>query len=572
MDVQNKSIDQYILVVAFDISKKSKNANNHVAAAAAAAAAAAKVRLRVVFALEEEAELIFNKEHSSGRQPFVVFFVVSKILTESTIRLSQKFCHKDASLNIVFLVDSNEDGDNLLSTLPAYALMGINYTIKICDTSELKHLLVDILRTSIARKRQRTALSEVSTDLSNLNIGQDVIQYQKFETQERYLRSILPMMNIAVIATNSKGKIELWNKKASDYFGIQVEDAVGDLIYDIATVSWKTVINRIEKQMSESSVPGLRLKDELLELQAGNKFYADIYYSHLTSEDGQTIGSLYLIQDVTHMIEVDKAKTEFVSLAAHQLRTPAATISWFAQTLLNEKVTGELSPSQKEYIIQIQESSQRMSKLVNTLLDVSRLELGTFSIDPEKIDPQQLLNKIVQEFLGAAKNKNIIVEQVIGDDFPKSVLWDQNLVQIMVGNLVSNAIKYTPENGSVLVCVKKFEDAALGPSMVITVQDTGYGIPKNQQEKIFTKLFRADNIVSKDTDGTGLGLYLLKIISDHIGARVHFESPVPSALSRKKDPKKKKKQDNEYFPGTLFTLTIPLCAMKSKRGSKRLGE
>lgn len=243
------------------------------------------------------------------------------------------------------------------------------------------------------------------------------------------------------------------------------------------------------------------------------------------------------------MEAVDKAKSEFVSLASHQLRTPLSTINWYAEMLLAGDA-GTLSPEQKQFMDEIYKGNQRMVELVNALLNVSRIDLGTFAIDPEPTDLRTISDSLLTELMPQIKTREVIVDKKYDPDFPTLFL-DPKLMRIVIQNLLTNAIKYTPAKGQVMIDLSRMK------TMVeIKVSDTGFGIPKDQQSKIFTKLFRADNVREKETDGTGLGLYIVKSIIEQSGGSVRFDSVLDK--------------------GTTFYVTIPIVGMKKKEGVKGL--
>lgn len=246
--------------------------------------------------------------------------------------------------------------------------------------------------------------------------------------------------------------------------------------------------------------------------------------------------------DITHEKEVDRAKTEFVSLASHQLRTPLSSIKWYAEMLMDGDA-GEINDTQKEYLGEIYRGNERMVALVEALLNVSRIDLGTFIIEPSEVDPDELLAQELDMFTQTIEQKELNITTTI-DDIEK-VSADEKMLGIMFQNLLSNAIKYTPKGGNIQVSLIDKDKE----TMQFEVADDGYGIPKKQRDKIFTKLFRADNVKEMDTDGTGLGLYIVKAILTKIDGEIDFTS--------------------EEGKGTTFTLTIPKT-MKPKDGDKSL--
>ena len=235
--------------------------------------------------------------------------------------------------------------------------------------------------------------------------------------------------------------------------------------------------------------------------------------------NGEVIGVVKTFRDITREKEIDKTKTEFVSLASHQLRTPLSTISWYTEMLLSGDA-GKLKKEQERYLNEIYKGNQRMVSLVNALLSVSRMDLGTFVLESEPTDIVLLVRNIVREQKPQIDRKKIKFSSEFDTNIP-FIETDPKLLSMVVQNLLSNSVKYTPNKGKIkisLILDKK------NKKIIFKILDSGYGIPKNQQDKIFTKLFRADNVREKDTEGTGLGLYIVKAIVDNSGGKVWFDS------------------------------------------------
>ncbi len=183
-----------------------------------------------------------------------------------------------------------------------------------------------------------------------------------------------------------------------------------------------------------------------------------------------------------------------------------------------------------------------MITLVNSLLNVSRLELGNFIIQPEAVQIKDIAESVVNDIKIQIKKRKISFKKTYDSNIP-TIQADPKLTRIIFDNLLSNAVKYTLVGGKVTldIAVKK-------PNIVITVWNNGPGIPKEAQHNIFTKLFRDDLARQRDPDGNGLGLYIVKSILDNSGGKIWFDS-----------------DDNT---GTHFYVTIPLAGMKAKEGSK----
>ncbi|MEK7137800.1 MAG: ATP-binding protein, partial [Patescibacteria group bacterium] len=251
-------------------------------------------------------------------------------------------------------------------------------------------------------------------------------------------------------------------------------------------------------------------------------------------------GIVVTFRDITAEKRVDRMKSEFISLASHQLRTPLTAIGWYIELL--QKETGEqLSDDQRDYIAQIIDSHHRMVMLVNSLLNVSRIELGRLKIDPEQTDILKLVEDTIKELRPQIEERKLQFTTRLPGKADAFV--DGRLVQIVLENLLSNAIKYTPTTGSIeLRLISDPEE------MRFEVRDTGYGIPKHQQQHIFEKLFRADNVQKTDTVGTGLGLYIARFSVEAWGGKIWFES--------------------DEGHGTTFCFTVPRSMKKVEVAQK----
>ncbi len=216
--------------------------------------------------------------------------------------------------------------------------------------------------------------------------------------------------------------------------------------------------------------------------------------------------------------ELNRAKSEFVSLVSHQLKTPLTIIKWYIE-MLNGGYADNILEKQKEYLETIYANTQRMLELVDAFLNVSRLELGVFSIKKEPVNLRDKMDLILRNFEPKIKEKNLKLLRIYAkSNFVFAA--DIKMIQIIFENLIANAIKYTPSGGEIRIKMKK-----KGNEILIGVVDTGIGIPSDQQSKIFGKFFRADNASSYKADGTGLGLYIVKTIVEKIGGKIWFKSP-----------------------------------------------
>jgi PAS domain S-box-containing protein len=275
---------------------------------------------------------------------------------------------------------------------------------------------------------------------------------------------------------------------------------------------------------------GVVIADEEVKINRGKEMsWTKVSVFQFSGTDGKKL-SLVTFVDFTKQKEVDIAKSEFVSLASHQLRTPISGMRWSAELLLMDGVES-LTTQQKRYIDRLLSSIQRMSGLVDDFLQVSRFELGTRVIKGEVVSLKELFDDIIREQTETSSGKRLKIKK----DFDPSVTeitTDLSLLRMIVTNLYTNAVKYSRLDGEVLVSYKRID-----ADLIIEVKDSGMGIPLAEQQRVFTKIFRASNAVREVPDGTGLGLYIAQKSVQELHGRISFVSAEDM--------------------GTIFTVRIP---------------
>jgi len=216
--------------------------------------------------------------------------------------------------------------------------------------------------------------------------------------------------------------------------------------------------------------------------------------------------------------QLDQMKTEFISVASHQMRTPLSAIKWVMRMILDEDL-GRLNKEQREMLVKGYQSNERMIGLINDLLNVSRIEEGRFQYRFIRMQLEEVFDRVIQEMSGDINKKHINFKyRKPSAPLPKVAI-DPQKIHLVAQNLLDNALKYTPEGGKIVVMLQN-----LNREVICSIEDNGVGIPANQQDRLFTKFFRADNVIRMQTEGSGLGLFIVKnIIQQHRG-RSWFES------------------------------------------------
>jgi PAS domain S-box-containing protein len=363
------------------------------------------------------------------------------------------------------------------------------------------------------------------------------------ETRKELERYKLALDNASdhIVISDKDGKIVYANKAASKITGYSRDEIIGttprlwggQMPKEFYEKFWYTI--KEEKKSFQGEVTNRRKNGEVYD--------AEIKVAPVLNNQGAVEFFVGIERDITHEKQVDRAKTEFVSLASHQLRTPLSIINWYAE-MIEDGDAGSITEKQKEYLEEITSASKRMTELVNALLNVSRIEMGTFIVEPEKVVVQGVIEEVINDLQQRIKEKNLSIEKDIADP-ELAISADKKLLHVIIENILTNAVKYTQEEGEILIGQKEENE-----DLLIWVKDNGCGIPKLEQKNIFEKFFRASNVVKKDTQGTGLGLYIVKSIMDQIEGTIRFES--------------------EEGRGTAFYLQFPKKGMREKGGTKEL--
>ena len=243
------------------------------------------------------------------------------------------------------------------------------------------------------------------------------------------------------------------------------------------------------------------------------------------------------------LAELERLRAEFVGVASHELKTPINVIIGYLE-LLQEGIYGPLAPKQKEILYTISKQTNGLTRLVKRLLDISRFEASGGKLEVRLVDLQRLLKTLESSFSVLAMQRNIEFSVEHGSGLPPTVYWDEDRINEVLGNLISNAFKFTARGGKVALTVDR-----INGEVVITVADTGAGISAAQLPHIFDKFYQADNQEQADSKGTGLGLAIAKEIVDAHGGETTVESTVGE--------------------GTTFVVALPVEAPGAKKWHER---
>lgn len=356
-----------------------------------------------------------------------------------------------------------------------------------------------------------------------LNMLEDVATSRKRAEEERD-RTFAIITNFVdgLLVFDKKNHLSLINPQAENFFSVKANQIVGKSIQEFVEIpSFEALANLLGKE-----IKGIFRK----ELQLTEDLVLEVSTIPIMREEEKT-GTLLVLHDVSREKMIERMKTEFVSLAAHQLRTPLSAIKWTLRMLLDEDL-GKISKEQREFIEKTYESNERMISLINDLLNVTRIEEGRYLYKPILADIQNITQFVINSYRDEIKKRGIKFEFKKPKKSLPKVMADVEKMRLAIQNLLDNATRYTRRGGAVIISLKYN-----GKEIEFSLKDTGVGIPQDQQKRIFTKFFRGANVMRMETEGSGLGLFITKNIIEAHGGKIWFES--------------------EARKGTTFYFTIP---------------
>ena len=356
-----------------------------------------------------------------------------------------------------------------------------------------------------------------------INMLEDVEGTRRLAIEERdKTLTIINNFTDGLLVFDKKNNISLMNPQAEDFFEINVEKIVGKSTTELTKIPiFEPLTNLFGEKIKKIFRKELLLKKNLV---------LEVTVIPLMRER-KKIGTLVVLHDITREKLIERMKTEFVSLAAHQLRTPLSAIKWTLRMLLDGDL-GEITEEQRDFLTKTYISNERMISLINDLLNVTRIEEGRYLYRPIFVQVEEIVQSAIDSFREEIRKKNIKFKFKKPEKKLPKILIDMEKIKLAIENLFNNAIRYTLPGGEVTVSLKHAKK-----EVEFLIKDTGIGIPKDQQKRVFTKFFRAANVMRMETEGTGLGLFVTKNIIEAHGGKILFES--------------------EEGKGTTFYFTIP---------------
>lgn len=350
--------------------------------------------------------------------------------------------------------------------------------------------------------RRATLRSQRLRDWARMEVMQTTQSLQQqvgaVEVEPKKLESLLTQIQDAVIVIDPVGNLILMNPSARGAFGIDDDQIIGQPIRQLIQQQDLLAL------LNEEQPPAPRRGEVALE--DGRVLNAQI-------TPIQEVGLVIIMQDITHLKELDRIKSDFVSAVSHDLRSPLTAILGYVELI--EKA-GMVNKEQREFIRRIQQSVQNITALINDLLDIGRIEAG-FDAGKETISLAAIIEYTLDAFQGRLREKSLILKSEVQKDLP-TVFGNPVRLRQLLGNLLANAIKYTPPFGEI-----SLQALLEGDQILLQVRDSGIGIPSSDLPYIFDRFYRASN-VSIDIPGTGLGLAIVRSIVDNHHGRIWVES------------------------------------------------
>ncbi|WP_322788031.1 ATP-binding protein [Fructobacillus ficulneus] len=328
------------------------------------------------------------------------------------------------------------------------------------------------------------------------------------------LHSILHHMADGVLLTNASGQLTIINQAAANLLGVKNQDALGRPVFDLLNLpEYESVRDLIKSQ-----------KSIIIDIDERS---IEVRVSLIKNPSGMINALILILHDITEQKKIEQDRRDFVSNVSHELRTPLTTVRSYVEALLEG---AQESPEiREEFLSVIQNESERMTRMVADLLELSRMDQGTMEIKTELVQLNTMLNFVLDRFdmiLHSANSQDgeetkpkIKIIRNIPEDVEFWVEIDHDKMTQVIDNLLNNAIKYSPDGGLVTVSLEKLGDKAL-----ISIQDQGLGIPKADQDQVFNRFFRVDKSRSRAQGGTGLGLAISKEVVEKFNGNIWVES------------------------------------------------
>ncbi len=328
-------------------------------------------------------------------------------------------------------------------------------------------------------------------------------------TEKSRIRTIINCMGDGILVCDRDGCVVLSNPAASRMLKVSESSLIGNFLPQCNLHPELT--RTIQESLSTREVSYTSVSQELSIGESGEIFLR-AHTAPVKNDLGEIMGSVTVLQDISHMKELEKMKSEFIAMVTHELRAPLAAVEQQLTVLLN-RMAGDLTEKQEQLLLRAKERTKGLLDLIADLLDLSKIEAGKMVQYKEPLDLREVIERVIDLMKVQAENKKIDLR--FSSPAQVSLIQaDRNSMEGIFSNLVSNAIKYTPEGGKVSI-----ELSEEGGFVKASVSDTGIGIKKEDLSRIFDKFYRVKSSETRQIVGTGLGLSIVKsIVEAHLGS------------------------------------------------------
>jgi len=359
--------------------------------------------------------------------------------------------------------------------------------------------------------------------------------YAQLERTKSQLRAIIDASQEAMLFLSPDGRPLKVNRRFSDFFGLDDTTVLSQSPDQLAALLQRLFVDAVmlERSLTWGNPDQEHIfREQQVQVAPGRREF-DFSSLPVRDVDQTYLGRLYVWYDVTHEREVDRLKSEFVSMVSHELRMPLTSIKGYIDLLLNDESIGELTEVQREFLGITQNNTRRLLSIANDLLDLSRMESGKMELHRTPLNINLLIRELVPSFQPGWDAKRQMFTLHLPEEAPM-VLGDADRVTQILSNLLSNAHKYTPEEGHIDLSVE-----VVGPMATIAVTDSGIGLSTEEQARLFTRFYRAHNAVTEVGGGTGIGLVMTRSLVEMQGGEIQVTS--------------------EPGHGSTFRFTLPLA-------------
>lgn len=353
-------------------------------------------------------------------------------------------------------------------------------------------------------------IGEKETHFALLNILEDIEEARARAVEEKNKTlAIITNFTDGLLVFDKENKLLLINPVAEKFLALESAGVINKSLFGIVGVPRLKLIMEPLKNLNK--------KIFREEIQINKDLTLELSTVPI-SREREAIGTLVILHDITREKLVEQMKTEFVSLAAHQLRTPLSAIKWTLRMILDGDL-GKTTEEQRDFLEKTYSSNERMIDLINDLLNVTRIEEGRYLYGLTFFQFEELLEEIMNNYKSEIKRKDINFEIEKPEKKMPMIRADMEKIELAVSNLLDNAVRYTPSGGKIKIVLSHDKE-----KINFSIKDSGIGVPGDQQKRLFTKFFRGANAIRIETEGSGLGLFIAKNVVEAHGGKIGFES------------------------------------------------